>query len=183
MSENAFFNRKVKTLFTRLDLDRDGSIDAQDFAKWGDKLMSYGVLNAEQKSNLKKQLQQLWVDYFCSIDKSGNSDGKVSCDELTEYIKLAQTNEAKRQSLKRTIPLIFETIDTDRDDAVSKNEFANYFKSLNINDQATADEVFAQMDKDNDGSLSKKEFSEFGELFFTSMDENDPSKNFFGKLV
>ncbi len=64
---------------------------------------------------------------------------------------------------------------------MSKVEFGNYFKSLNINDQHVADEVFAEMvkifflnqiklhnlfkhiifcffqqDKDKDGSLSKK---------------------------
>ena len=34
-----------------------------------------------------------------------------------------------------------------KDDAVSKVEFGNYFKSLNINDQHVADEVFAEMVK------------------------------------
>ena len=50
-----------------------------------------GVLNDEQKKKLKLNLKQLWSDYFYSIDKSGNSDGKVSCNELTDYIKQVNT--------------------------------------------------------------------------------------------
>lgn len=182
MSEK-FFERKIKTLFKRFDFDNDGSIDETDFVKWANNLINYGVLTDSQKKKLNENLKQLWSEYFCAVDKSGNKDGKVSCSELIEYIKESLKDEQKKKSLENTIPLIFEAIDTDHDDAVSKVEFANYFKSLNINDQKTADEVFASMDIDKDGSLSKTEFTAFGKAFFTSKNENDPSKHFFGHLV
>ena len=37
-----FFERKIRTLFARFDVDGSGSIEEEDFDKWADKLVSYG---------------------------------------------------------------------------------------------------------------------------------------------
>jgi len=50
--------------------------------------------------------------------------------------------------------LIFEAIDSDKDGAISHEEFDTYFKSLNINDKGMTEEVFKFIDTNNDGMLS-----------------------------
>lgn len=52
--------------------------------------------------------------------------------------------------------MIFDAIDSDKDENVSKIEFANYFKSLNIKDEAIADHVFKAMDANQDDTLNKE---------------------------
>ena len=42
MSDQDFFNRKIKTLFNRFDYDGNGSIEEDDFEKWADKLILLG---------------------------------------------------------------------------------------------------------------------------------------------
>lgn len=65
-------------------------------------------------------------------------------------------DEAKRTSLRDALPLIYDAIDSNKDGSISKEEFANYFKSLNINDNQTAYDAFSAMDANNDGTLSKE---------------------------
>jgi hypothetical protein len=36
------FERKIRTLFSRFDIDKSGSIEETDFDQWGDKLISFG---------------------------------------------------------------------------------------------------------------------------------------------
>ena len=102
------FERKIRTLFSRFDIDKSGSIEETDFDQWGDKLVSFGNywignifypiyiymyiinhfkgnLQDEQIDSLRKSLKKVWQKIFCPIDV--NSDGNVSCDELTTYVK------------------------------------------------------------------------------------------------
>ena len=61
----------------------------------------------------------------------------------------------KSVTLRDTIPLVFDSIDCNKDGTISKDEFANYFKSLNITDAKVAEEVYNAMDINSDGSLSR----------------------------
>ena len=81
------------------------------------------------------------------------------------------------------MPTIFDSIDCNKDGGISKSEFGNYFKSLNITDEAVINQVFDSMDVNKDGDLSKQEFSDFGKGFFFGADESSPSKSFFGPLI
>ena len=75
----------------------------------------------------------------------------------------------KKKNWQEIIPLIFEAIDADKDGNISHDEFNNYFKSLNINDKAMAEEVFRDIDTNNDGVLSCDGNSHiFNELKFFS---------------
>jgi Ca2+-binding EF-hand superfamily protein len=44
-----------------------------------------GNLQDQQIDSLRKSLKNVWQKIFCPIDV--NSDGNVSCDELTSYVK------------------------------------------------------------------------------------------------
>ena len=62
-------------------------------------------------------------------------------------------------AITAVLPLIFDAIDTNSDDAIAADEFAAYFASLGVNDKAFAHLVFKSMDSNNDGVLSKRGFS------------------------
>jgi hypothetical protein len=48
-------------------------------------LKTQGNLQGEQADGLRKSLKKVWTSIFCPIDV--NSDGNVSCEELTQYVK------------------------------------------------------------------------------------------------
>lgn len=104
-----------------------------------------GNLNQDKSDSLRKHISQLWKIYFFPADQDGN--GNVSCNELANHIRACLGDETKRATIRETLPLIFDAIDSDRDENVSRIEFANYFKSLNIKDQGIADQVFNAMVK------------------------------------
>ena len=39
-----FLERKIRTLFTRFDMDGNGSIEEDDFDRWSEKLVSLGLI-------------------------------------------------------------------------------------------------------------------------------------------
>ena len=43
----AFFERKIRTLYQRFDVDGSGSIDVADFNLWGERLVAYGKLTCQ----------------------------------------------------------------------------------------------------------------------------------------
>ncbi|RMZ94445.1 sarcoplasmic calcium-binding [Brachionus plicatilis] len=172
--------KKVATLFQRLDVDGNGSIDQTDLAKWADKLVSYGNIDADGEANLRAKMDTMWKEYFDPADT--DKSGSISFDEMYAYFETAVADDNKKDVLKSILPLIFDAIDSDKSASVTKLEFANYFKSLNINDPMVANQVFESMDVNSDGTLSKEEFTEFGKNYFTCADM-DPASLLFGPLI
>jgi hypothetical protein len=87
------FDRKVKTLFVRFDLNNSGSIEEADFDQWSDKLISFGNLQADKQVALREMIKQLWQSYFAPADKDG--DGKVTL-ELAFFLFISQLVSYKR---------------------------------------------------------------------------------------
>jgi Ca2+-binding EF-hand superfamily protein len=148
-----FFAQKIKTLFTRFDMDKNGMIEVTDFNEWSAKLAKISGLSADRSAALTKSLLSVWNTYFLPADT--NHDGSVEVPELVTYMKLALTDATKRTAIEATLPLIFDAVDSNLDNAIAADEFAAYFASLGINDSAFATQVFKSMDSNNDGVLSK----------------------------
>lgn len=177
---DAFIEKKITTLFHRFDVDKSGTIEETDFDHWADRLISFGNINADQGAKLRANLKLVWNAYFAPADSDG--DGKITCAEVIAFFKKSMSDEGKKKTLGETLPLIFDSIDSDKSGSVSLAEFTNYFKSLNITDEKIAHEVFTAMDTNSDKSISKEEFITFGRDFFSGQNESDTSRLFFGPL-
>jgi hypothetical protein len=44
MADQQFFEKKVRTMFTRFDADSNGTIEDTDFDQWADKLIKLGLI-------------------------------------------------------------------------------------------------------------------------------------------
>jgi Ca2+-binding EF-hand superfamily protein len=81
----AFFDQKIRTLFTRFDMDGNGKIEVDDFNQWSAKLAKIGGLNADRTAALTKSLLAIWNVYFLPADT--NNDGSVEVAELLTHMK------------------------------------------------------------------------------------------------
>jgi hypothetical protein len=83
---DAFFSQKIRTLFHRFDLDKNGCIEVEDFEKWSNNLAQIGNLDAEKTATLTKNLMRIWEVYFLPADT--NKDGSIEVQELITHMKL-----------------------------------------------------------------------------------------------
>ncbi len=149
-----FFAKKIATLFTRFDMDKNGKIEEDDFDRWSESLIAIGHLSEEQAASLRKNMKSIWTTYFLPADI--DHDLSVTVEELITYMRGAMADEGKRAAINATLPIVFAAIDANKDDGVSPSEFHNYFVSLGVTDEAFTQMVFKAMDANNDGDLSKE---------------------------
>ena len=80
----AFFEQKIRTMFTRFDIDKNGMIEVDDFQKWAATLAQIGQLNAERSAALATSLLAVWNVFFLPADT--NKDGSVEVPELITHM-------------------------------------------------------------------------------------------------
>ena len=64
-------------------------------------------------------------------------------------------DEHKRVALRDALPLIYESVDINKVGSISLEEFSNYYKSLNVTDDAQIQEAFKLLDVNGNGSISQ----------------------------
>ena len=84
MSEH-FFSQKIRTLFDRFDLDKNGMIEVDDLEKWSTNIAAISDLDADRSSHLTQSLMKIWQVYFLPADT--NNDGSVEVDELVDHMQ------------------------------------------------------------------------------------------------
>ena len=85
MTHQDFLEKKVRTLFSRFDMDSNGTIEESDFDKWADNLVSLGNLPEDQIIKLRNNIKSLWKNYFAPADLDGSGD--ISVNELVAHFK------------------------------------------------------------------------------------------------
>ncbi len=130
-------------IFERLDTNKDGEITFEEMTAKSTERFSKldkdgnGTISIEEMT-VRKQ------EFFDKIDKDGN--GSISKDEASAF------HEMKREERKeRHASRMLEILDTDKDGAVTKEEFA-----------AASDKRFEAADSNNDGVLSADELQKMG---------------------
>src|SRR5690349_14039641 len=148
-----FVHRKMALGFYRLDLDKDGVLRQDDFARLGQHIAEQ--LPNPQGSASANQIVQgfinVWKAYGRPADKDG--DNAVTFDEFAEgYEAFRQSPDAHDQDVGMTTPL-FDAIDTDRDGRISAQEYAAYLKPMGVS-AAEAATAFQHLDRNGDGFIS-----------------------------
>jgi len=121
---------------------------------------------------------QVWEKYL--KDTSGGQT--LNQDAFIAALKKQVQDPALRQTLAGPLPLFFCAIDRNADGMIQKDEFELFFDIIGL-DTKMAGPTFEAIDTNHDGQLSLEEFTTAGVDFFTSEDENCPTKLFWGPLV
>jgi Ca2+-binding EF-hand superfamily protein len=76
--------KKAKTLFSRFDVDGNGSLEEDDIKKWSEKLIEIRNVEPERQDEIRDQMKHIWIAFFQPADK--DNDGKIEYSELLDYL-------------------------------------------------------------------------------------------------
>jgi len=173
---SAFWVRKMKTVFRRLDSDGDGTLTQRDVDIIADRWIEFGNLNEEDGDYMKKAFTQIYKDYYQS--EGGTTD-------MDSYLKKVggQTKEKLFATTSAVFPRFFKIIDSNHDGFIDKKEFSIHFKACGMLDEKMALEAFKHIDTNHDEVISTEEFNTAGNNFWQVETEGDSSQYMWGPLV
>lgn len=170
---------KLDQLFAATDTYGDGYVDWSDYQRLVDRYLSgYKIEKSDRRAQaLLISYQMQWAELLRHAD-GGNRLSK----EQYHFASRAASVDTSRFNMVEGVPhAIFDIMDTDGDNSISKSEFKKYLDVWNITDPSAFD-AFAQMDTDGDGAISRQEFLRAVREFFYSQDLEAPGSLIFGRL-
>ena len=174
-----FLKRKMTLGFYRMDLSRDGYLDADDFRLLSQRIAEINQIEpgTEAYDRIFTTYEMAWKMYFSHADLDG--DGRVSCAEFIESSKqMVSADNFEEVGLAQN-DRQFAAIDTDDDGLIQVNEFGAFLSAAGVH-KDDIQFAFNKLDSDGDGVISKQEFSAALHAYFTSEDINHPGNWFFG---
>ena len=181
--------RKMVTLFTRLDRDRDGYLTYNDIVIIGDTFSKFGILTEKQEKFKCRNLISFWKTMLKGQQRVDVEEFVTSRIPLIRPLGKANKVLAKldpqsnpQSKLIQDSEVIFDVIDTDGNGVISEKEFIMFFKCLYIHDADFAINTFSKIDLNKDQMLSRNEFTVAFEDFM--LNENESRyKELFGPLL
>jgi len=167
----------MKTYFYRHDLDKDGTLTKNDYVEFGQRYADIRKLDEENGNALKKQILEVW-----SVFTGGNVDVILSEDGFIRSLKDQIVDPSFSKTISEPLKIIFKAVDADADGSIDVDELGLFFEGFGL-DKSLAPVTFEAIDSDGDGVISLDEFIATGLAFFTSEDEENPSKFFLGPLI
>ena len=160
-------------IFDRIDVDRNGKIDTQEFQSASEKISDKldknrdGYLDREEFKTFKiPDVDKI----FDTMDKKG--EGKISRDKfivnsMTRFYKADENGDGviDRIEYRKAAARLFDKLDKNRNGYLDRHEF----QALGIPDP---EKVFEKLDANNDGRVSKDEFVRGSVLHFDFFDKS-----------
>mmetsp|Transcript_6132 Transcript_6132/g.10145 ORF Transcript_6132/g.10145 Transcript_6132/m.10145 type:complete len:188 (+) Transcript_6132:127-690(+) len=168
--EEAYRRSKVSRFFDLVDLNKDGTVEEDDFIEWG-RQAAYGA-GVEYTPELADYWKNCFGVYFA--DNAGCDKEKY----LQAMIYWSNMDNPVAMAVEVNTPLM-KAIDTNGDGVVSYEEFYAFLKPLGTENSAR--EAFDLIDLDGSGTLDAKEFAEACARYFCDKEES-PYENVFGKF-
>ncbi|XP_014214343.1 sarcoplasmic calcium-binding protein [Copidosoma floridanum] len=177
-TQSTFWRRKMRTLHSHLDVNKDGVLSYDDFMLLGDRFAKLGHLTDRQKEEFQSVLRQTWEEQWGEI----NQYNLVDVEKYLEAMHHVLEDKSLRRKVHNFLPYLFKAVDKDKSGEISVQEFKLFFQCLGLhNDDAVVS--FTYIDTNEDGKISLKEFVKLGRDFFLTQNLSKPSKHFWGPLV
>ncbi len=181
-SQIAFRLRKIKTTFTRMDVDKDGYMTRKDFELIAKRMNELSNATDEQADACLKAFMRV-ADAFGYT----TAEVKISREEAIKNgneVMLTQPWEEQRTMCDNFHNAVFDAIDLNQDGHISLDEYNLYLQAL-APDISEEDRVksFNLIDVNHDHEISRDEFLDASFEYFHGIEENELSKIFMGPLL
>ena len=179
----SFQRKKLGYFFRILDLNRNGSLQMDDFTEMVEKVRV--TLQYEVGSKQHKRITDKAVKLFNSLVKDIKpfSFNQVTEEEWVIFFMnevISSGDEDILDDYKELIfNFMFDFFDQNRDGFISKKEYEDFYDIFGI-DRSFCDKAFAQLDKTQSFRLSRYDLMNAVEEFLAAEDTTLPGNWIFG---
>ncbi|RPK44324.1 EF-hand domain-containing protein [Streptomyces sp. ADI93-02] len=172
---------KLDRTFDSMDANHDGYLDWTDYQKLADRYISaYKLAKDDRRA---RALQTFCQIYWLELLRHAGVDGdRLTKDAFITANRLAVVDTSRLNVTEGGGHAIFDIIDDNGDNEISKDEFARFLRDVWKTDTADASEMFTKLDTDGDGAISRQEFIRAVREHFLSSDPDAPGGLFFGHV-
>jgi Ca2+-binding EF-hand superfamily protein len=170
---------KLGYLFGASDTDGDGYVDWSDYERLiGRYLSGYGIEAEDPRAHALRAAYRL---YWSELLQQVSGDDRLSKEQFVAANQAAGADRSQFTMAERVPQAIFDVMDTDADDTISKPEYKVFLEAWGVSDLEALN-VFLELDTDDDGRISRGEFIGAIRDFFTSPELDSPASLFFGHI-
>ena len=180
--ERAYHLKKIRTHFTRLDVNKNGFISRNDYEEMAQKIAHYGKLSEEDAASVMAAFMEIAkvLDLKPGV--------KLSIEEASQKVHtntLSLPSDQNKDVCDRTYGMMFDAFDTNNDGRISLEEFTGVFFKVLAPDikEEDAQRSFNILDTDKDGAISREEFLTAAFDFMCGMKETEIANSLFGPLL
>ncbi|MCM2387508.1 EF-hand domain-containing protein [Streptomyces albipurpureus] len=172
---------KLERTFDTLDANHDGYVDWTDYQKLADRyIQAYRLDKGDRRARALQSFCQIyWLEL---LRHSGVAEDRLTKDEFITANRLATVDTSRLNVTEGGGHAIFDIIDNDGDNEISKDEFTRFLRDVWKVDASDAMGIFNKLDTDGDGAISRHEFIRAVREHFLSNDPDAPGGLFFGHV-
>ncbi|XP_044595372.1 sarcoplasmic calcium-binding protein isoform X2 [Cotesia glomerata] len=128
LGQSVFWRRKMRTLHSHLDVNKDGVISYEDFMLLADRFADIGHLTPEAKKEFQKVLSDMWQEQWGEISPYN----LVGVEQYLEEMHHVLNDTSLKRKCHHFLPFLFKAVDKDGDGEISVEEYKLFFKCLDI---------------------------------------------------
>jgi Ca2+-binding EF-hand superfamily protein len=178
---NDVITTKLERQFDSLDANHDGNLDWSDYQKLADRYtQAYRLDKSDRRARALNSFCQIyWLEL---LRHAGVDSDRLTRDQFVTANRLAAIDTSRLNVAEGGGHAIFDVIDVDGDNEISRDEFARFLRDVWKSDAPDAMDSFTRLDTDGDGVISRHEFIRAVREHFLSNDPNAPGSMFFGHV-
>ncbi|MFF5896128.1 EF-hand domain-containing protein [Streptomyces argenteolus] len=172
---------KLERTFDQMDSNQDGYLDWSDYQKLADRyIQGYRLSKDDRRARALQTFSQIyWLEL---LRHSGVDGDRLTKDQFVTANRLAVIDTSRLNVTEGGGHAIFDVIDTDGDNEISKDEFVRLMRDIWKDASPETMELFTRLDTDGDGAISRHEFIRAVREHFLSNDPEAPGSIFFGHI-
>ncbi|MFI8306199.1 EF-hand domain-containing protein [Streptomyces sp. NPDC085927] len=172
---------KLERNFDVMDANHDGYVDWADYHKLADRyIQAYRLDKDDRRARAIHTFCQIyWLEL---LRHAGVEGDRLTKDQYVTANRLAVIDTSRLNVTEGGGHAIFDVIDVNGDNEISKDEFARFLRDVWRSDAPDAMDVFHRLDTDGDGVISRQEFIRAVREHFLSNDPEAPGSLFFGHI-
>ncbi|MFJ2113086.1 MULTISPECIES: EF-hand domain-containing protein [unclassified Streptomyces] len=172
---------KLERSFEAMDADQNGYVDWSDYQRLADRyLQAYKLGKDDRRARaLTAFFQMYWLEL---MRHSGAEGDRLTKDQYVTAKRLTSIDTSRLNVAEGAGHAIFDIMDVDGDNEISKAEFARFLKDVCRISAPDAMETFSMLDTDGDGAISRQEFIRAVREHFFSNDPDAPGSLILGHI-
>ncbi|MFI9391986.1 EF-hand domain-containing protein [Streptomyces bauhiniae] len=172
---------KLERSFDALDANQDGYLDWSDYQRLADRYIQ--AYRLDKNDRRARALQTFCQIYWLELLRHAGVDGdRLTKEQFITANRLSVIDTSRLNVTEGGGHAIFDVIDVDGDNEITRDEFARFLKDVWMSDAPDAMESFTKLDTDGDGAISRQEFIRAVREHFLSNDPDAPGSLFFGRV-